>query len=191
MADIAYTRERAIPGKTPKSTMDPHLARYELGRQLAVDLRVLDVCCGAGYGSAMIAETACEVVGFDVDREAIDYARADYGDYVRFEQCDVFDWQEGGFDLVVAFEALEHVRESAAFVKTLYHSLRAKGMVIVSVPSDRICHESPFHVRCFHRSEFEGLMNERFRGWILGQVGNAMHAGMEHPDHWVFIGRKP
>ena len=191
MESLIYTGERAIPGLAPKSTMVHHLARYELATGFAAHKRVVDACCGAGYGSAMMAEVAYGVVGFDVDEETIAYARAQYTNLrLRFEQCDIRNWREVDFDLVVAFEALEHVSDCKAAVESLYRSLRPGGMVLASVPVAASCWDSPYHVRCYERPEFQELMEEWFNGWIWGQAAGRIHADMADPSHWVFVGRK-
>lgn len=212
MSRLQYTGERAIPGLTPYFTMMEHIARYRLAQGLATHKRVLDACCGLGYGTAMMAETAREAIGFDVDGEAIAHAREEFASdwanaglneedvaYARkhfasfrvwFEQCDIFEWQGGDFDLVVALEALEHVEDGERFVEILAQSLGNQGMVLVSIPLPGNCWQSPFHVRCFERDGFEALMHRQFSGWIWGQQGNEIHANVADPDYWVFVGRK-
>jgi 2-polyprenyl-3-methyl-5-hydroxy-6-metoxy-1,4-benzoquinol methylase len=54
-----------------------HLQRY-LFAQPRVRGRVLDVACGVGFGSYVLAGTVQEVVGVDVSAEAIEEARAQH-----------------------------------------------------------------------------------------------------------------
>ena len=52
-----------------------HLARYRWAGALVEGKRVLDAGCGTGYGSELLAsQGAAEVVGVDVDADAIEAA---------------------------------------------------------------------------------------------------------------------
>ena len=53
-----------------------HRQRYEFAAALCSGQRVLDLCCGSGYGSAILAARAREVVGVDNDAATIETARA-------------------------------------------------------------------------------------------------------------------
>ena len=47
-------------------------------------LRVVDMACGEGYGSAVLAERAADVVGVDANPEAHEHARLRYA---RADAC--------------------------------------------------------------------------------------------------------
>ena len=40
--------------------------------------KCLDIACGEGYGSVLMAEHAAEVLGCDVDEEAVKWAKTKY-----------------------------------------------------------------------------------------------------------------
>src|SRR5437588_6159164 len=48
-----------------------HRHRYEFARELCREMRVLDLCCGSGYGSELLAESAKAVIGIDNDDAVI------------------------------------------------------------------------------------------------------------------------
>ena len=73
-----FTGERVIPGAVDEDLWNEHFARYAFAARLARRKRVLDAGCGSGYGSAELARSARMVVGADVAREAVDYARGHY-----------------------------------------------------------------------------------------------------------------
>ncbi len=56
-----------------------HRQRYDFVAPLLSDLRVLDLCCGSGYGTAILAARAREVVGVDRDVATIETAQATIG----------------------------------------------------------------------------------------------------------------
>ena len=65
MADhsLEFTGERLVPGQVDQDLFNEHLARYAFAARLARGKRVLDIACGAGYGSAELARSAASVTG--------------------------------------------------------------------------------------------------------------------------------
>jgi len=162
-----FTGERAIPGEVDADLLNEHVARYTFAARLARGKRVLDAGCGAGYGSAELAGTARWVVGADRAREAVDFARAHYQrPNLYFEQasCAALPHPAGAFDLVVAFEVVEHLEDWRGFLLEARRVLAPTGQFIVSTPNKLYYAESrgpaganPFHV---HEFEFEELRGE-------------------------------
>ena len=70
---------RAAPDATGLATLALHLARYEFAAKHLRPGRVLDLACGVGYGTKLLAErSGSPVLGADLSREAIEYARSRY-----------------------------------------------------------------------------------------------------------------
>src|SRR5665811_953528 len=106
-----FTGERLIPGEVDIDLLNEHMARYHFAVRLARGKRVLDAGCGAGYGSAELADVAESVTGIDIAPAAVEYARAHYAlPNLAFEQasCTQLPYADGAFDLVVAFEAVSY-----------------------------------------------------------------------------------
>ena len=73
--------ERLVPDDSAKQHIiyDEHLIRYELAKEFVKDKTVLDIACGSGYGTKILAEAgAREVEGIDISEEAIISARKNY-----------------------------------------------------------------------------------------------------------------
>ena len=68
--DLKFTGERFVPGIEGEIVYE-HVHRYAFARRYAAGRRVLDVACGEGYGSAMLARAAREVVGVDIDAATV------------------------------------------------------------------------------------------------------------------------
>src|SRR5689334_8707303 len=78
-ATLDYTGERFIPGAGGTDSAAEHYHRYRLAADLCAGSRVLDVACGEGYGSALVAAGAATVVGIDLSEEATSHAAVAYG----------------------------------------------------------------------------------------------------------------
>jgi SAM-dependent methyltransferase len=168
-----FTGERIIPGQVDVDLLNEHVARYTFAARLARGKRVLDAGCGAGYGSAELAQAADSVVGVDRAPEAIDFARANYGlPNLRFEQasCDALPHPGGSFDLVVAFEVIEHLDNWHEFLLEVRRVLAPAGQLIISTPNKLYYTESrgptganPFHVHEFDFEEFQSELHGVFQ----------------------------
>ena len=167
-----FTGERLIPGQVDVDLLNEHLARYAFAARLAHGKRTLDAGCGAGYGSAELAAHADSVTGADVAAEAMEFARAHYRlPNLAFEQasCDQLPHPDACFDLVVAFEVIEHLERWHDFLLEARRVLAPGGQLIVSTPNKLYYTESrgahganPFHVHEFDFEEFRGALESVF-----------------------------
>jgi SAM-dependent methyltransferase len=160
--------ERIVPARTSPGILALHLKRYDFARRWCESAEVLDAGCGAGYGSAHLAEVARRVVGLDRSVEAIAEARRDYaGPNVEFVEGDLLalPFDAHSFDVVCAFEAIEHLSEPATFLREAARVLRPDGTLLASTP--RVARttlepDNPFHRVELSAGDFEMLVRERF-----------------------------
>lgn len=167
-----FTGERVIPGQVDVDLLNEHLARYTFASRLARGKRVLDAGCGAGYGSAELAHAAQTVVGVDRAAEAIAFAREHYRlPNLQFAQasCAALPHRDASFDLVAAFEVIEHLENWREFLREVRRVLATNGQFIVSTPNKLYYTESrgpvgsnPFHVHEFEFEEFRGELKAIF-----------------------------
>lgn len=167
---LAFTGERYTPEGVREIAYE-HWHRYAFALGLAKGRRVLDAACGEGYGSAMLAQVARDVVGVDLSDQAVAHARSRYGaSNLRFERGDAtaltaFDAAQ--FDLIVSFETLEHVQEHERMLDGFARLLVPGGLLLISTPdkgtyTDASGQVNPHHVRELYRDEFEALLRPRF-----------------------------
>lgn len=133
-----------------------HVHRYALASRFFAGRRVVDLCCGVGYGTEILANEANEVIGVDVDAGAIETARQTFGDRpdVRFEVADATQWlgsaDADSVEAIVCFEGLEHLPDLAGALDQL-QVLAARGtQMVLSVPnSETFGEDNEFHVTDF------------------------------------------
>lgn len=69
-----------VPGLAYNELFAHSAKRYIFASEIVRGLRVLDLGCGTGYGSKILARTAREVVRADPDSAALKYADETYPD---------------------------------------------------------------------------------------------------------------
>jgi SAM-dependent methyltransferase len=164
-AALEATGERLIPeAYAGELVLAEHLARYLMAARLAPGRRVLDAACGEGYGSAMLARAgAASVVGVDVDPATVEHARRRYGLDARVGDVAALPFDDGGFDLVVSFETIEHVADPERALDEFARVAGEQGLVLLSTPNaNEYLQDNPFHVRELTPEEFLAALQSRF-----------------------------
>ena len=102
---------------------------------------ILDVACGCGYGSFLLAKSfpSAQVIGADYDINAIKYAHKNYSlPNLEYVFGDVTLWQETlgptVFDCINSFDTIEHVQHREIMMENLVRHLDAKGHLLLSTP---------------------------------------------------------
>jgi GT2 family glycosyltransferase/predicted TPR repeat methyltransferase len=161
-----FTGERAVPNAP---NMDPrimqeHWVRYERALPLVCGKRVLDVACGAGYGTKLLAKNARHVVGGDIDFGAVRYSSRHYNALnAAFAVLDArkLPFADRSFDAVVSFETVEHLHEPEQFLAEIVRVLAEDGVAILSVPLGGPA-GNPFHLSYYQRPHFAAFLEHFF-----------------------------
>jgi glycosyltransferase involved in cell wall biosynthesis/SAM-dependent methyltransferase len=187
---MQFTGERFIPGledarvaATHRTLACEHWHRYLYAARFAAGKAVLDVACGEGYGSRLLAETAARVLGVDTDPEAVRDAASRYPrPNLEFRTGTVERLPLEGehlLDLVVSFETIEHVwaEQQRTFLGEVRRVLKPGGVLLVSTPN-KLFYEpggdpagkNPFHRTELFYDEYLGLLKQFFAHvHVLGQ----------------------
>ncbi len=147
--------------------------------------RVLDLGCADGYLAAELRKAGHHVVGVDVVAAEGIKSRVDEFVLADLDQG-VPPEVTGPFDVVIAADVLEHVRQPEVILDELHGLVAPGGVVLTSVPNfahwyprlrvlvgrfdyDRRGILDRGHVRFFTRRSFERLVDER--GWQIARRG--------------------
>jgi SAM-dependent methyltransferase len=167
---LALTGERTLPDVPEENYWyRRHLHVYEWIAQRVSGQRVVDMACGEGYGSDVLARRAAHVTGVDANPDAHEHARLRYRrDNLRFERA-LVDGYEESCDAVVFLQTIEHMQEPAAVLEHFRSLTGADGAVYVSTPNVLTLapegHEksdNPWHIREYRADEFCDLCRSVF-----------------------------
>jgi SAM-dependent methyltransferase len=117
---------------------------------------VLDIACGAGAGTELLARRCHHVVGCDLSAEVVADAQARAVPNARFEVQDgcALSYPDGFFSTIVSSNTLEHVADDQAMLRSFHRVLKPGGRLIVETP---ILRARPFNAPLLasHRREYD------------------------------------
>jgi SAM-dependent methyltransferase len=167
---LELTGERTLPDVPAENYwFRRHLVVYEWIARRVGGERVIDMACGEGYGSDVLATNAREVIGVDANPEAHEHARLRYRrPNLRYERALVDAFDESA-DSVVFLQTVEHLEDPGAVLDHFRSLIGAHGCVYVSTPNVlTLAPEgasrsgNPWHVHEYEAGEFERLCGEHF-----------------------------
>jgi len=167
---LPLTGERTLPDVPEENYWyRRHLVVYEWIAARVGGKRVIDMACGEGYGSDVLAAAAASVVGVDANPEAHEHARLRYvRPNLRFER-DLVEGFAEPCDAVVFLQTIEHVQDPGAILEHFKSMLAPGGVAYVSTPNLLTLappgaekSDNPWHVKEYRYEEFKGLCERHF-----------------------------
>jgi SAM-dependent methyltransferase len=167
---LPLTGERTLPDVPEENYwFRRHLAVYEWIAARTAGMRVVDMACGEGYGSDVLAGRAASVVGVDANPEAHEHARLRYvRPNLRYERDLVESFAEP-CDAVVFLQTIEHVQDAGAILDHFKSMLAPGGVAYVSTPNLLTLapagaekSDNPWHVREYRAGEYLELCGTHF-----------------------------
>lgn len=123
--------------------------------------RALDIGSAGGGNTRVLREHGWSALAADLSEEAVAIARERGLDAEVADARDL-PWGDGAFDLVTAFEILEHVDEDDRAAAEIVRVLRPGGTALITVPADMrlwSAHdEEAGHFRRYTRAGLTGLV---------------------------------
>ena len=166
---LPLTGERTLPDVPEENYWyRRHLAVYEWIAERVAGMRVADLACGEGYGSAVLAGRAAHVVGVDANPEAHEHAALRYaGPNVHFERALVEEFS-GPCDAIVFLQTIEHIHEPG---KLLTRIARTAPLAFISTPNRLTLapagaekSDNPWHLREYVAADYRALLEPHFEG---------------------------
>jgi 2-polyprenyl-3-methyl-5-hydroxy-6-metoxy-1,4-benzoquinol methylase len=162
------TGERMIPEfHKGKNMYGAHIGRYQAGLGVVKDKVVLDIACGSGYGTQIMAASASRVYGVDVDEPTIRYAKEHYAaDNIEYLVGDgvAIPLSDHSVDVVVSYETIEHIEDYQTFMKEVKRVLKPGGVLLLSTPNDIEYGEgNHYHIHEFEYKELKSLVGQYYK----------------------------
>ena len=155
------------------SPPDWELRREFIRDQLRPGDRVLDLGCGDGAFTAVVAEAGGQVIGADVAQAAIDRAAAHHPglDFRLVAIDEPLPFEDCQFDLVWASEVIEHIADTAQWLSEVRRVLAPGGRLLLTTPShgrarmalggiERFSEPLGDHLHLYSRRSLESLLDE-------------------------------
>jgi hypothetical protein len=141
---LALTGERTLPDVPEENYwFRRHQAVYEWIAARVAGERVIDMACGEGYGSDVLAASAASVVGVDANPEAYEHARLRYRrPNLRFERDLVESFAEPA-DVVVFLQTIEHLQDPDAVLEHFRSILAAEASAAGGIPPKEAANRGP------------------------------------------------
>lgn len=150
--------------------------------------KVLDVGCGAGIFTALLAHHGFQVVGIDEDPDIVAYAKEMTGylrSPARVEQGNAFDLCRyyAQFDLVYSLGVVEHF-EPAVTVRLIEEQARCARFILVAVPTRFTRYAAPvMDERLYRRRQVSDLVRRAGvrvkESFVYGEVPTRIARNLE------------
>lgn len=166
-----------------------------LNSKVGIGGKVLDVGCGNGIISLHLGSYGFNVTGIDVSPNAIEKAKAanSYSN-VTFRVQSAEELQASGelFDVIICSEVLEHLMSPSDLLKVLYHSLKDRGILIVTVPNgygprEVFVTKPILKLREKNNWIWRGVSKAKK---ILGYSGTTVQSAADNLDHIQFFSKR-
>lgn len=205
---LPLTGERTVPGIPEENYwFRRHQVAYEFALPYATGRSVLEVGCGEGYGTALLASVARQILGVDYDAYTAVHAAATYPQawFVRANLA-ALPVRSASIEVVATLQVIEHVWNHPQFVRECLRVLRPGGLLLVTTPN-RLTFSpgldepvNPFHTKEFTAAELTELLascgfqidtvlglhpGERLRELDRVHAGSFVDAQLASPpEHW-------
>jgi len=164
---LPLTGERTVPGIPAENYwFRRHEAAYQFALPYVAGRSVLEVGCGEGYGTALLASSAGRVLGVDYDALTVAHAAASYPQvcFVRANLA-ALPVASACVEVLATLQVIEHVWNHPEFVLECLRVVRPGGLLLVTTPNrltfspGRDAPINPFHTHEFTAAELSELLS--------------------------------
>ena len=180
-----------------------NLSRYKfVAKMLAGCDTVLEVGCGDGFGSAIVAQSVGKLTALDLDHRFIEEIKVSHphAASIDFMAHDMLAGPMPGpmtperlFDAAFSLDVLEHIDSATEtlFMQNIVSSLNDDAVCVIGMPSlesQRFASEisKQGHVNCKTAQELHALMTRFFRRvFIFSMNDEVVHTGFHPMAHYL------
>jgi len=142
------------------------LSRAGVDTERRERLRVLDAGCGTGRNLREFGVLG-EITGVDVSPTAVGFCHDHGVTSARQAPIEALPFADASFDLVLAFDVIEHIDDDRSALRELARATDPRGRLVLTVPMyERLWSqhdETHQHMRRYRRKELLGRLSES--GW--------------------------
>lgn len=142
-----------------------HISHY-----LAPDSRLLEVGASAGQFLMHVKDQVGEVNAIELDRACCEFLTGELGIAADAEFLENSKFAGQVYDVVCAFQVMEHVEHPVEFLKTLRNASKPGGVIFVEVPNLRDPLLSVWDVPAYHKFYYHSAHIHYFTESSLCQV---------------------
>ena len=162
--------ERWVPGFCRANTHKEHVCRYNWVKDFVKNKTVLDIACGTGFGSRIMATEggAASVLACDIDERSVKYASLkNRNENLNFRVQNAENFEtENKFNVAVSFETIEHLHNPQSFLQCISKALNDDGMFFVSTPISNVPQndkpDNIYHVTEWGFKRFHSILEDYF-----------------------------
>lgn len=161
--------------------------QFDIYEQVAkvVHGNVADIGCGSGFGTHVLSRSADQVVGFEIDADARNFAtRVFTNGNIRFDYGNIVgSMPDGEYDFITMIDVIEHIQEDSLAVQNCRRLLKPGGKFICSTPNKLSRYrKSNYHVREYSPQGFKALLSKFFQNVdILNYQLDPIESDYENP----------
>jgi SAM-dependent methyltransferase len=109
--------------------------RIQLISRIATGSRLLDVGCSSGFFIEIALQHGFDAYGIEISKNAIALAKEKIRARITNGDVNLLPERgEKGFDIIVAFDIIEHTQDPLKFLKNMREILSPKGWLVLATP---------------------------------------------------------
>ena len=147
-----------------KYFLSPQLDLYKYLNKYTEGKFVLEAGFGTGGGTLQYAYKTAHTTAWEIDRQAIEFAKDMWGDNILWEIGDITeDTRPRKFDVIIAIEVLEHIPRWDLALENIRFTLADDGVAIISGPNANAdLRKNPNHEQEWTAKEFKENLKKYF-----------------------------
>lgn len=181
--------------ETPRRMLHSSSYYKFAAKMIGRERRVLDIGCGEGLGTWLLAVECGSAVGIDFDEEAIACGRSAWpGEQIELRCGDAFELAtDEDWDAVVNFDVIEHIEpeHAGAFLDKIAGLLTPEGVAVIGTPNVTTRQYASAvtnagHINLYDAERLVGELRERFEFvFLFGANDEVVHTGFPPMSHYL------